>query len=98
MKFLLFVYLFLNFIIENILVTAKEILRALENNTHSPQRMISFFREIEDMDELDLKIKSKLIDTDHETERLLNETKTIIREKLPLENQFNYQVYSNNIY
>jgi hypothetical protein len=88
----------LNFIIENILVTAKEILRALENNALTPQRMISFFREIEDMDELDLKVKSKLIDTDHETERLLNETKKIIREKLPLENQFNYQVYSNNIY
>ncbi len=84
---------------------AKEIFRALENNVLNPQRIISFFREIEDIDELDLKVKSKLIDTDDETERLLNEIKKIIiRNKLPLENQFNYQVYiliynlSNNLF
>jgi hypothetical protein len=86
-------------------VIAKEIFRALENNVLNPQRIISFFREIEDIDELDLKVKSKLIDTDDETERLLNEIKKIIiRNKLPLENQFNYQVYiliynlSNNLF
>jgi hypothetical protein len=60
--------------------------------------MVCFFREIEDIDQLDLKLKSKLIDTDDETEILLNELKSIIREKLPLENQFNYRVYSNHIY
>ncbi len=73
-------------------MTTKEIFRALENNSLDPQRIVSFFRDIEDMDQLDLKVKSKFIDTDHETEILLNQTKQIIREKLPLENQFNYQV------
>jgi hypothetical protein len=60
--------------------------------------MVSFFREIEDIDELDLKLKSKLIDTDDETEILLNELKSIIQQKLPLENQFHYRVCSNHIY
>jgi hypothetical protein len=59
--------------------------------------MISFFREIEDIDELNLNLKSKLIDTDNETEILLNEIKSIIRKKLPLENQFDYRVCSNDV-
>ncbi|CAF3802489.1 unnamed protein product [Rotaria sordida] len=54
--------------------------------------MVAFFREIKDIDELDIKLKSKLIDTDDETEILLNQIKSSIREKLPLENQFNYRV------
>ncbi|CAF4754750.1 unnamed protein product [Rotaria sp. Silwood1] len=76
----------------HISVTAKEIIRALENNITDPQRMVAFFRVIEDIDEFDVKFKSKFIDTDHETEILLNEIKSSIREKLPLENQFNYRV------
>ncbi|CAF4251319.1 unnamed protein product [Rotaria sp. Silwood2] len=76
----------------HISVTAKEIVRALENNAIDPQRMVAFFREIEDINELDIKLKSKLIDTDHETEILLNQIKSNIRERLPLENQFNYRV------
>jgi hypothetical protein len=79
-------------------VTAKEIVRALENNAFDPQRMVLFFREIEDIDELDVTLKSKLIDTDDETEILLNQIKSSIQEKLPLENQFHYRVCSNEIY
>jgi hypothetical protein len=74
-------------------VTAKEIIRAMENNATDPQRMVSFFREIEDIDKIDVKLKSKLIDTDDETEILLEQIKSNIREKIPLDNQFNYRVY-----
>lgn len=91
-------YFMYSFLFECILVTAKEIIRALENNAIDPQRMVSFFREIEDIDELDVQLKSNLIDTDDETEILLNQIKSSIRKKLPLENQFNYRVYSNEIY
>ncbi|CAF2634560.1 unnamed protein product [Rotaria sp. Silwood2] len=76
----------------HISVTAMEIVRALENNAIDPQRMVAFFREIEDIDKLDVKLKSKLIDTDDETEILLNQIKLNIRENLPLDNQFNHQV------
>ncbi|CAF4105784.1 unnamed protein product, partial [Adineta steineri] len=80
----------------HISVTAKEIIRALENNAIDHQRMVSFFREIEDIDQLDARLKSKLADTDNETEVLLNEIKSNIREKLPRENQFTYRVNWKN--
>ena len=81
-----------------ILVTAKEINRALENNAIEPQRMVSFFREIDDIHQLDLPLKSKLVDTDTETELLLSQLKSSIREKLPLENQFSYRVCGDATY
>ena len=65
------------------LVTVKGIVRALENNAHDHGRMVIFFRNIENIDELDDRLKSKYIDTDSETELLLNEIKSILRQILP---------------
>jgi len=79
----------------HISVTAKEIYRALENNEKSPQRMVIFFREIEDIDEFSLNLKSKFIDINDETEQLFNELKSAIGNQLPPENQFMYRVCSN---
>jgi hypothetical protein len=87
----LFMYSFLIHT-ETSLVTAKEIYRALKLNENCPQRMIVFFREIEDIDGIDPKIKKKFIDSSDETKTLLNDTKTIIRHALSPENIYTYSV------
>ncbi len=79
----------------HISLTAKEIYRALENNEKSPQRMVIFFREIEDIDEFSVNLKSKFIDMNDETEQLFNELKNAIGNQLSPENQFIYRVCSN---
>jgi hypothetical protein len=76
-------------------VTAKEIYRALKNNESCPQRMVVFFREIEDIDDIDPTIKTKFIDSNEEVEQLFNDTKTDIRRGLPSENIFTYSVCTN---
>jgi hypothetical protein len=76
----------------HISVTAQEIYRALENNATSPQRMVVFFRHIEDLDQFESKMKPKFIDTDPETEILFDDLKNAIRDQLPAENRFNYRV------
>ena len=74
-------------------MTAKEIYWALKSNESCSQRMIVFFREIEDINDLDVKLKSKLSDTvDEETQHLLDDIKTCIRNALPPENILTYRV------
>ncbi len=76
-------------------VTAKEIYRALKNNEESSQKMAVFFRQIEDIDALDSKIKKKFVDTNDETEKLFNDLKTVIHHSLSQENIFTYSVCRN---
>ncbi|CAF4038756.1 unnamed protein product [Rotaria magnacalcarata] len=76
----------------HISVTSQEIYRALQNNDQQPQRMVAFFRELKDIDDLDSKLKLKFSDTDEETQKLLDDTKTLIRDALLPENVFAYRV------
>ncbi len=78
-------------------VTAKEIYRALKRNESCPQRMVVFFREIEDIDGMDPDIKKKFIDSNDEGEQLFNDTKTDIRNALSSENIFTYSVCTNEV-
>jgi hypothetical protein len=58
--------------------------------------MIACFREVEDIDQFDAKIKSKFIDTTEETEKLFHDTKTAIRNALSAENILTYRVKWND--
>lgn len=79
-------------------MTAKEIYRALENNKGCSQRMLAFFRVIEDIDSFDAKKLKKFRDTnDNETQQLLTEIGTDIRNALPSENIFTYRVCINAV-
>jgi len=73
-------------------VTAKEIYRALENNTNSQHRMIVCFREIEDIDQFVEKIKPKFVDTTEEIEKLFDEIRTTLRNTISAENILTYRV------
>jgi hypothetical protein len=78
------------------IVTAKEIYRALKHNHNRSQRMIVFFREIEDIDNFTSQNKSKFNDiNDEETRQLFKDTKSDIQNSLPSDNIFHYQVYFN---
>lgn len=62
-------------------------------NVDRPQRMAVFFRDIEDFDQFQPKLKAKFMDgNDEMTEELLSDTKTIIRNALPSDNIFTYKV------
>lgn len=74
------------------LVTAKEIYRALKRNEHQSERMVVFFREIEDIDTMDPTIKKKFIDSNNEAQNLFDQTKTDIRSALSQQNIYTYSV------
>lgn len=62
-------------------------------NENRPERMVAFFRDIEDFDKFQSDLKAKFTDDNDEmTEKLLNDTKTIIRDKLPDDKIFTYKV------
>lgn len=73
-------------------MTAKEIYRALKHNEHQSERMIVFFREIEDIDLLDSTIKKKFIDSNTEAQNLFDQTKMDIRNALSQANVYTYSV------
>ncbi|CAF3603595.1 unnamed protein product [Rotaria sordida] len=81
------------FISSTFTVTAKEIYQALNNNKNQPQRIVAFFREIEDIDHFDSKLKVKFSDTnDEHGELVLTDLKTFIETELGPNNIFTYRI------
>ncbi|CAF1169493.1 unnamed protein product [Rotaria sordida] len=81
------------FISSTFTVTAKEIYQALNNNKNQPQRIVAFFREIEDIDHFDSKLKVKFSDTnDEHGESVLTDLKTFIETELGPNNIFTYRI------
>ncbi len=68
------------------LVTAKEIYRALKNNQNSSRRIICFFREIIDLEKLDAKYR------EIETEELLAKIKHLLHQSINASDIYTYQV------
>ena len=73
-----------------ILVTAQEIYRALANNKHKPRRILCFFRELFDIEELD----SKFHDNEDkiESEELLNNVKQLLQQSIDGSDIYTYKV------
>ncbi|CAF1376711.1 unnamed protein product, partial [Adineta steineri] len=77
-----------------ILVTAQEIYRALLNNKHKPRRILCFFRELTDIDELD----SKFHDNEDkiESKQLLNDIKNLLQQSVDSSEIYTYKLQWNN--
>ena len=68
------------------LVTAQEIYRALENNKQKSRRIICFFRDLIDIDDLGSKFRET------ECEQLLTEVKQLLRQSIDPASIYSYQV------
>ncbi|CAF1086333.1 unnamed protein product [Rotaria sp. Silwood1] len=75
------------------LVTAKEIYRALQNNKTS-RRILCFFREIIDIEELDSKFRE--IEDATEAQLLLNEIKNVLHQSLDSMDIRTYRIHWND--
>ena len=71
-------------------MTAKEIHRVLENNRGSSRRIVCFFRELTDVNELDSKYR-ETEDSD-EPSKLLDEIKTQLHETIASSDIYTYEV------
>ena len=72
------------------LVTAQEIYRTLKNNREKSRRIICFFRELTDVDQLDSKFRET--DETNEIPTLLSEIKTDLKNSIDPEDIYTYQV------
>jgi len=77
-----------------LLVTAKEIYRALKNNINTSRRIICFFRDIIDIEKLDSKYRE--IENITETKELLEEIKNVLHQSINSSDIYTYQVDKNN--
>ncbi|CAF4336651.1 unnamed protein product, partial [Adineta steineri] len=73
----------------SILVTAQEIYRALLNNKHKPRRILCFFRELTDIDELDSKFHDK--EDKAESKQLLNDIKNLLQQSVDSSEIYTYK-------
>ena len=71
-------------------MTAKEIYRTLEKNRGSSRRIVCFFRELIDVDELDSKYRE--IEDGDETSRLLEDIKTQLHQSIASSDIYTYKV------
>jgi hypothetical protein len=71
-------------------VTAQEIYRALKNNINKSRRIVCFFRQIIDIEELD----SKFHDTENVTEsqELLDNIKNVLQQSIDSSDIYTYRV------
>ncbi|CAF1533025.1 unnamed protein product, partial [Rotaria sordida] len=75
-------------------VTAKEIYRALKNNINKSRRIICFFREIIDIEELDSKYRE--IENADETKKLLEKIKNLLHQSIDSSDIYTYRIRWND--
>ena len=75
----------------SILVTAQEIYRALANNKHKQRRMLCFFRELIDVDELESKFHDNMEDR-NECKQLLIDVKQLLQQSIDSSDIYSYKV------
>ena len=73
------------------LVTAQEIHRALANNRQKQRRIICFFRELNDIEELDSKFHDNKEDKE-ECKQLLTDAKQLLQQSVDLSDIYFYKV------
>lgn len=71
-------------------MTAKEIYRALENNRNSSGRIVCFFRELLDVNELDSRYRET--ENSDETSKLLDDMKIHLRQSIASSDIYTYKV------
>ncbi|CAF1208755.1 unnamed protein product [Adineta steineri] len=74
----------------HISVTAQEIYRALSNNKHKPRRILCFFRELTDIDELGSKFHDN--EDKAESKQLLIDIKNLLKESIDSSEIYTYKL------